>query len=220
MVWQALGAAVLGGAVDNFFDRKSLNDQWSYMEGKGLTPQEIVGSASPGRGSSASSVLGNQAAAAAMQRKQQKFEAAERDKDRAIAMRGQDTQVQTAQLSSGASRYGSDVQAKIAAGKLALERDQFDNITLPDALRRSVTESPSWKRRQIMAQMGVDNMIGTIISARYGVDPMDHERMRELSDSDFRKIVTAIYGLQSNIFAETAGAATVVDNGVSEILGR
>jgi len=233
------GLSVLGakkGADINVdAQQKSMQNNWRFMERKGLTPQEIAGSgAAGGVSSSAGNTLGNQAGAFAQQALQHRQEVRERDKDRAVALRGQNLGLQQTQLAAnasvqssgiaaGASRYSSDNSRAVAEMNNALSRDRFQNIDLPDALRRSVTESPAWKRLQILAGMGVDNMIGTAIGNKYGLDPMDPDALSSMSASDFRKMVTEIYGIQSRIFGESAGSATVISNGLNEAgasLGR
>jgi len=226
---KAVLGSVAGGAINRHFNRAGQRDSFEYMESKGLTPQEIAGSGAAGQGSSGvGNVLGNQAAELERIRRQQQYDEKQRNMDRQIALRGQDMglkQTQTAAnasitssaLSAGASNYASDQSADIARMNNALARDTYQNITLPAALRNAVTQAPAWERARIMAQMGVDNMIGTAIGNKYGLNPMDPRALSSMSDSDFRKMVTEIYGVQSRIFGESAGAATVIGNGMSEI---
>jgi len=227
-----LVSTFVGGALDSYFANKNLSDKYSFLEGKGLTPQEIAGSGLSAQGGpGAGQVLGNQAAEQARQLRQQRYDEKQRNLDRAVALRGQDTSLQNTQIAAGANvqssaiaaganRYSSDNSRAVAEMNNALARDTYENVTLPDALRKSVTEAPAWKRLQILAGMGVDNMIGTAIGNKYGLDPMDPDALSRMSDSQFRKMVTEIYGIQSRIFGETAGAATVIGNGVNEAIGR
>jgi len=223
-----LGAGV-GAEIDRNRDSNALRDKYNYLERKGLTPQEIAGSSFGANPSTTSAnTLGNQAAEMAKLKAQQRYDEKQRTADRAIAVRAQDVStantqvaananVQSSALAAGASRYSSDSSRAVAEMNNALARDRFTNIEIPDALRKAVTESPTWQRLRILAGMGVDNMIGTAIGNKYGLDPMDPDALSNMSDSDFRKMVTEIYGLQSRIFGETAGSATVVGNGLSEI---
>jgi len=228
LVKSILGAGI-GARIDRDRDSGALRDKYNYLERKGLTPQEIAGSSFGANPSTTSAnTLGNQAAEMAKLKAQQRYDEKQRTADRAIAVRAQDvstanTQVaadaniRSSAMAAGASRYSSDNSRTIAEMNNALARDRFTNIEIPDALRKAVTESPTWQRLRILAGMGVDNMIGTAIGNKYGLDPMDPDALANMSDSDFRKMVTEIYGLQSRIFGETAGSATVIGNGLSEI---
>jgi len=240
MDWLTAGAQVLGGiagsfvggSMDRHFDQKARSDHWDFMEDKGLTPQEIAGAGAAGssRGSGASSVLGNQAAELARIRQQQQYDEKQRDIDRAVVMRGQDNSLQQTQIAANASMqssrtsadasiFSAQTQERIAQGRLALERDRFENISLPQALNDLVTSTPEWKRQQLLASMGVDNIIGTLIAGARGLDVMDPESLKRLSDAEFRSLVTDIYGLQSNVFSEAAGLGLTVNNNLRDILG-
>jgi hypothetical protein len=105
------GGAVLGSAADRYFDKKALEDRYGFLASKGLTPQEIQGVSglAGGAGSNVGSVLGNQQAELARIRQQQEYDERQRNIDRAVTMRGQDAQVQSAQTAAGASMYATDV---------------------------------------------------------------------------------------------------------------
>jgi len=200
--------AVASGVVGSYFDRKKQADSYSFLEGKGLTPQEIAGSGAAGQGQSGvGQVLGNQFNQLESQRIEQAFAERERDKDRALQMRAQDMGLQQSQISAGAQMYGANTQAQIAAGQLGLARDRFDQVEMPQALREAITNSPSWKRTQILASMGVDNILGTSIAQRFGVNPMDSNAVKAMSQAEFLQMARVIYGMQSNAFGETSGAA-------------
>jgi len=217
MVKGGIGS-LLGSAINRHSDREGMRDRWSYMESKGLTPQEIAGSGAAGGGaSSAGNTLGNQAAQQDAIAAQQAYDEEQRALDRAVQVRAQDVSarntetaanasITSSSLSAGASRNAAATSERIAQMRNALDRGIYENVTLPDALRRSVTESPGWKRAQIMAGMGVDNMVGTAIGNKYGLNPMDPAALDNMSDDQFMRMVTEIYGLQSNIFSEGSGA--------------
>jgi len=208
--------AIAGGAVNSYFQNKSQKDQYNFLEGKGLTPQEIAGSGGAGAtSSSVGNVLGNQQAELTRIREQQRYDEKQRDLDRAVALRSQDTSLQAARTSAGAQMYGADLNARTQAGRLSLDRDTFDNVTLPDALRRSVTESPAWKRSEILARIGVDNILATEVAKRFGVNPMDSSAVTSMSQGEFMEMVKMIKGMQSNVFSEGAGAAMTLGSGIS-----
>jgi len=213
---KSLLGSVAGGLVNRAFDNRKQSDSYDFLAGKGLTPQEIAGSGAAGQGSTGvGNVLGNQAAELTRIQRQQAYDEKQRNLDRAVALRSQDTSLQAARTSAGAQMYGADVNARTAAGRLSLDRDTFDNVTLPDALRRSVTESPSWKRSQILASMGVDNILATEVANSFGVNPMDSSAVRSMSPDQFMEMVKMIKGMQSNVFTEGAGAAMTLGSGMS-----
>jgi hypothetical protein len=230
-----VGTAVLGGATDRYFDRKARDDQFNYLRSQGLTPVEIAGSGfGDGRASGGQAVLGNQMAQQEAMQRQQDYDREQRALDRAVAIRAQDTGLAQSQLSaqatlgaasmsSDASRYSSDTQRLIAEGRLAIERDRFDKLELPKGLNDIVTSSPDWKRQQLLATMGVDNMIATVIAGARGIDIMDPDTLEAMTDEQFRDLVIQIYGLQSTIFRESAGPTTIIDNAINSLrdtLGR
>lgn len=210
-VVRSVGGALLGNALDRRRDSQALRDKYSYLEGKGLTPQEIAGSgfgASPSGG--AANVLGNQSAQLESQRRQLEFQQSERDKDRAVQLRGQDMGLAQSRVSAGAILGSAQLSASTAADRLSLDRERFDNVEMPAALRQSVTEAPEWKRMQILASMGVDNILGTAVAQMYGVNPMDPSAVKAMSARDFGRMAQTIYGMQSNAFGEASGAALAV----------
>jgi len=215
LVKPVLGS-IAGGFVNSFFSKKDQRDKYNYLDSKGLTPQEIAGSSgSAGASSGVGNVLGNQQAELTRIREQQAYDERQRNLDRAVAVRSQDTSLQAARTSAGAQMYGADVNARTAAGRLSLDRDTFDNVTLPDALRRSVTESPAWQRSKILASMGVDNILATEVANSFGVNPMDSSAVTSMSQGEFMEMVKMIKGMQSNIFTEGAGAAMTLGSGMS-----
>ena len=225
--------SVLGGRQDRKRDQQALGDRYDFLESKGLTPQEIAGSgaASGGPSGAAAQVLGNSATKMAQLAEQQRYDQEQRELDRQVAIRGQDASIQNTQtaanasiasssLSAGATRYSSDNAVSIAEMNNALARDRFNNIDLPQALNRLVTTAPAWERARIMAQMGVDNMIGTAIGNKYGLNPMDPAALENMSETQFKQMVTDIYGIQSTLFGEAAGAVAIGSNLPSVLGGR
>lgn len=206
----------VAGKLGNKLDRESSQAQYGFLESKGLTPQEIVGGSMPGQSGSGGAVLGNNYSAQLLQAKQQSYDHLQRQLDRQVAMRGQDTSLQNARTSAGASMYASDNSRRSAVDRISLDRDRFRNIDLPVGLNRILTTTPEWERTRIMAQMGVDNILGTAIANEFGVDPFDKDSLSSMSQSEFREMVRRIYGYQSNVFGETAGASTVIGEGASE----
>jgi len=213
----AVGGQLLGGALDRHNDARARRDEWNFYRERGATLPEIMGAGGVGTGSSTgSTVLGNQAAELTRIREAQNYDREQRELDRAVAMRGQDAGLAAAETSAGASIYSSNTQARTAAARLALERDQYENIALPQGLNDIATSTPDWKRQQLLAQMGVDNAIATAILGAKGIDIMDPDTLSNMSTSEFRDLIRDIYGYQSTVFRESAGAATVIQEGMEE----
>lgn len=217
----------LGAGIDRKSARDQRADQFAQYGALGLTPQEIIGGAAGGTAQGNSTVLGNQAAELAKQQMTMEFQKDQKDKDRALISQGQQVQMANAQTmanasmanaqtAAGASMYGSDTQGKIASAKLALEQDKFKNVQLPQALNDLATSTPDWKRQELLARMGVDNILATAIAGARGIDVMDPATLDKLSDIEFKELVIDIYGMQSHIFGETAGASKIIGDGVNE----
>lgn len=220
----AIGATVLGDRLAEAHDDRIKDADIKRLEALGLTPTEIAGAGAGAGGAAASggNVLGNQAGSMTLQRQQQKFENEQRDKDRAVILQGQQTGLAQAQLSAqatlgaaaqsaGASRYGTDASERLGMARIALEEDRFRNVDLPESLNRQVTNAPAWERQRIMAQMGVDNIIGTAIANKYGLNPMDADALKGMSETQFNAMVRDIYGLQSNVFSEASGGKILLE---------
>lgn len=215
-VSSAMGTMV-GGVADRFNDRRARKNEWDFYRGQGATIPEIMGSGGVGTGSqTGSTVLGNQQAELNRIKMQQSYDREQRNLDRAVLMRGQDAGIQQAGISAGASRYGADVSERIAMAKLDLEKDRYASIELPRGLNEIVTTAPDWKRQELLAKMGVDNALATAIMGSKGIDIMDPNTLQDMSTQEFRQLIRDIYGYQSRVFGESAGAATIVGEGLDE----
>jgi len=142
LVKPVLGA-VASGVIGSVFDRKKQRDSVEYLEGKGLTPQEIAGSGAAGQATTGvGQVLGNQLNQLQSQKIEQDFAERERDKDRAVAIRAQDTSAQASVASAGISaapamgmlpynQNYSEVQARLAAiqGLVAGDRNVREQLS-------------------------------------------------------------------------------------------
>jgi hypothetical protein len=163
--------------------------------------------------------MGNQRSNLQLQQQQQSYDHLQRELDRQVQMRGQDASVESAKIGASASMYGADTSARIADARLALESERFKRIELPKGLSEVITSTPEWKRQELLAKMGVDNVMATAIAGARGIDVMDPDSLKKMSPSEFRKLAIEIYGLQSTIFRETAGGAHIIDSGLREGAG-
>lgn len=210
------GSAYLGNKMDAARDRGALRDKYDFMESKGLTPQEIAGAsfgANPS--SSAANVLGNQAAQQAQLQRQLDFQQAERDKDRALQVRAQDMGLRQTQVSAGAQMYGADVNARTAANALALQRDRYDTIDLPNALLSQQTSTPEFVKALKQMSMGLENVQVEALLTRNGISLSDPNSIRDMSPEAFSSLQRQILSLSSQSRRETAGAADALSEALS-----
>lgn len=223
---RGVGKNLVGGELDRRNARLSRSDEWNFYRSQGVTIPEIMGAGGVGTGpQTASTVLGNQEAQLTAQARAQMYDQGQRDKDRAIALRQQDVGLQQSQIAAnasvasssiaaGASRYGADTAAATAAARLAFERGQYRESILPQRLNDIATSTPAWKRQELLARMGVDNALATLILGSKGLDVMDPSSLSKLSQDDFEELVREIYGYQSHIFGETSGSSVIINQGL------
>lgn len=216
--------SIIGGAID----RSNAKKEYEMQRGLGFTHSEIAGAGGVNASGNAETVMGNQVTQFQAQEKAQQYEMEQRNLDRMVALSGQETQLKTAQMnasatvqaaraSAGASMYGADVQERIAQGRLALEQNRFNQLQLPQGLNDIATSTPAWKRQELLATMGVDNVIATTIAGASGIDIMDPNTLKGMSDAEFQALMIKIYGLQSTVFRETAGSATIINNNLQNL---
>ena len=234
-----------GANVDRDASLGQFKDRYDFIRSEGGTLTEALGVGTGSTAQGATSALGNQATAMATQNNQLQFEAQQRDADRQVQLSGQQAQlqaaqinanasVQSSQISSDATRYssqmslagqqamaaasvyGSKTQERIQNALLAFDQKQYEEVRLPQALNDIATSTPDWKRQELLARMGVDNVIATALAGEYGIDVMDPSSLAALSDSQFRDMVRQIYGYQSQVFGNTAGAAVIIEEGMDE----
>lgn len=132
--------------------------------------------------------------------------------------RGQDIQAETA-------RRGQDANLKIAKDKLALEVKKYKNIELPQAANNIATSTPAWKRQELLAKMGVDNILATAMAGDFGIDPMDPDTLKSLSKEEFKELTRRIYGFSSKIYGEYSGTSLIAERqadkeGVQNFVGK
>lgn len=209
---KAAGTAV-GGFLGNKFaakqggklDRSLATQDYYRMRRLGFTHSEIAGAGDAGAGNAQQAIMGNQHTAMMQMEKQQQYEAEQRNLDRAVQMRAQDMGLAGSQTMAGAQMYGANIQQQIAQARLALDQERFQKIDLPIGLNNAITSTPAWRRTEIVAQMGVNNVIGTAISNEFGIDPFDKKALAAMSQKEFAEFITLIYGMQSGAFSTLAG---------------
>jgi len=194
--------ALAGGAINSIFGRKDMRDKWSFMEGKGLTPQEIAGSsASAGASSGVGNVLGNQQAELTRLQRQQAYDEKQRNLDRAVAVRSQDMSLASAEASAAPMH-----------GRNAIDRNRLNLIDAPRAAQDLITSSPEFRLRQLQMQMGPDNVYAEGLLKRYGLS-LNDDSIAKASPETWNAFVRDFQSYRSQVATEAAGAATALGSG-------
>ena len=220
---------------------------FDFAESKGLTPQEFYGSGAAGGSPTGGSaqVLGNSASQQKLQERDRIYDATQKSMDRAVQMRGQDAQLQSTQIaanasqanastSAEASKYSANIQKAIADGRLSLDRDSFNQISLPAAaanlemteqqtrklIEETATATPKFQRSQKLLSMGVDNTIQTALLQRFGVDITSKSEVAALSDDQFQNILAVLLASGSHAQREGAGILSMGSGIIDSVLGR
>ena len=138
-MWQAIGNAVLGGALSSAFNEYSAGrgegrwrDRISHLQRLGLTPQEIMGSGVGGSGTTSGQSFGNIESLASIEAKKA---AAEKDKLQ------RQTAIDVANINAQSQENVANIQAGTAGQRL-----DFDKTKLEQELKLG------WKRADISQQ--------------------------------------------------------------------
>lgn len=207
MVWSALigaGASLIGGALGRKSDakreRNRQRDEYNFLADKGLTPQEIVGGGAGGISpqGTGESTLGNQLNAVAAMTRQQDFQQAEREKDRALQMRAQDMGLASARVSAAPGLLNAGLNAR-----------QYEDFGRAVGQNTVTTGSPEFLTRQKMMSMGAENVQVQLAADRAGVD-LSGNNIQNMSDSDFAKLQNEFRIVSSQTAREAAGATDVL----------
>lgn len=222
-----IGSSIIGSRLNRRADQRAMKQQFDFYKNQGATLSEIMGNGGvSGDSGNGQAIMGNQLNQVMAQKRQQNFEMREREKDRAIqlasieaGMQNQATaanaQMQSAGMAASANRYSADQQFQTALNRLNLDRDRFSKVDLPKAWRDSINEDPERVKQRIMAQMSADNMFATAVGHHFGVDPF--EGVKGASKEELMEMARYIYGVQSTLFSNSAGASVAVDDGVRSL---
>ena len=130
-IFNAIVSAALAGAVNQRSAKKAegrWRDRWEFMEGKGLTPQEISGSGVSGAGATSGQNLGNMESLARNQlaKAQEKKVGKELQTQLDIAKIGADAQRDVANIQTGQQQRQLEVQKGKIAQEIAIAWDKQD----------------------------------------------------------------------------------------------
>ena len=132
MAWlNALVSAGIAGSINKRSAKQAENrwrERWEYMEGKGLTPQEITGSGLGGAGATSGQNLGNMESLARNQlaKAQEKKVGKELQTQLDIAKIGADAQRDVANIQTGQQQRQLEVQKGKIAQEIAIAWDKQD----------------------------------------------------------------------------------------------
>lgn len=238
--WNVVGPAALGAVLgrkaakegasidDRSYRRRDAYD-WEMGQKRGLTAQEYYGS--PASGGSASSgagaVLGNSSNTAITTASN----AIQKDLDRKTIERGQDAQVEIANIQAGVQTRGQDIDERLRQGELDLKTNTYERVTLPMAaaelriseqrlnvlLNEVVTSSPSFVKQKILLQMGVENTIQTVILKKHKVDPTDQATIDRLSEKEYKYLLAQLFAAGSRFNREIEGISGLAKKKLDEL---
>lgn len=219
-----LGRDIDVGAQQEMFD-------FRINRGKeaGMTDYEMfmgpAGGAGGGTGS-ATATLGNSGDQIRQAQTAQKIASEEKQKDRITSMAQTamqtESQQKVAETQAGVNTRGQDIQEAIAQGKLALDRDTYNNINVPQAaqnLKKTEQETKKLinevatsdkKFQQAMKQlsMGPANLLVELTMRHHGIALNDNSFMA--MDKNKREAILAqILALSSSTYTEGKGAAAL-----------
>jgi hypothetical protein len=168
----AIGQAVasgVGGIINSRIgaaeDRRNARKDYEQQRKLGFTHSEIAGSGGAGASDTMTNVMGNQATQFEAQRRQMEYDNLQRDKDRAVALQGQATQLQAAQTAAAASNYSSDTQREL--GWLLHDREA------QKIANQWANDNPQLQLRLAQMRQGPDNMIADALAIKYQLLPSD-----------------------------------------------
>ena len=231
-----------GALIDRQSAIAQTKDRYQFYSNMGATTQEILGLGTGSTASGASATLGNAYSGNQALAMQQAFQASENEKDRAVQLRGQEVDLAKSQISAGASvqsagisaaaqRYVAGVNKAIADQNLELADRQFRLVTLRESASRlgldqqrliilandAVTSTPDYQLRKLMYSMGAENLMTSIAAESLGLDITDPEAIDALSKQELHDAIIYLTSIGSWSFRESAGGATVIEEGLQDL---
>lgn len=216
---KGLGSLALGAAgthIGNKLAQSAYEDQYGFLTEQGLTPQEIAGSGGYSGPGNPGATLGNNASEMARIAIQQEFEAQQRELDRQTMERGQDASMINTERSASATEASAAMAAGTAANRLDFERQQYEEVTFPQAVNNLITSSPEFVMKRLLLTMGEDNLMTSMRAIDSGIDLNDPST---ITPGKVRELARYIAAQNSTVFQEAMGAAVTAEHG-REFLGN
>ncbi len=233
----AIGGAVLGGAATDYgsrrgasrdykYYRKTAEYDWQMASDRGLTAQEFYGSPASGgsMGSANTQTLGNQYGLQAKAAADRIQENVQRDKDRAVQERGQDTQKEIAEIQTGSQQRVAGQNIEMQQKRLTFDEKVYRETTLPAAaasinktvhetkklVNDIVTSTPKFLRMMKIMTMSADNSLSLATQNMMGIDISDAKQLQSLSPDKKQKLLSALISLKSNASIEFQGVKNTI----------
>lgn len=223
-------------AFGNELDMENQKEMFDYRINQGLdaglTPWEMFTSGAGGAGggtSGSGATLGNNYSQAAVQAEAQ---ANQRDMQQAQIMGNlaavqmqTDAQKEVAQIQSGDTRRGQDIQATIAEARLAFDQNHFDKVVVPQAaadlgiteqqtlkaMNEVVTSNPKFIRAMKQLTMGVDNLYVETLVKEAGASPVSsQEDWDKIPEHKRAALMAALDKARSTTAREIGGLTAVL----------
>lgn len=210
------GATYLGNKLEQKHVGNIKDDDIARMQALGLTPTEIAGAGGIGAGAgSGGAVLGNSAGQRALQAAAQAHEVRERDKDRAVALKGQQTGLAQTQIAAqaslgsssmaaNASRYGSDLRSAVDMARVEMDRMRLPG-ELANLSNQNVTSSPDFQRFMKMLSLSPQNVASANAALGLPFDPLDRAAVQAASPQQRADVLRLLIAMSSGSFREAVG---------------
>lgn len=226
----------LGNREDLRNQNLAYDHRLTRMKEYGLTPTEMFGSPASGSGGGTSgtgSTLGNMASQQAMQASQQRQErnqqmrqlAATLSTDLAKTKMQTDTQKEVAELQTGATTRGQDINMKIAQNVLELDRDKLDLevkkanslIGMQDQktaklINEVATSDPKFQLFMKQLSMGKENLLVELTMQHEGINIQGD--FKNLPKEKRQAIINRLIALSSTVYQEGSGVKAVAEQAV------
>jgi hypothetical protein len=109
-----------------------------------------------------------------------------------------DAQLEIARIQSGDTQRGQNmnfaiqsISAKVAIMEVAMKM-QLQPHHLQRAINEAATSTPEYRRQELILKMGVDNSINAVIQSRFKVDISDQQQIADMSDAEFKDLMSVL----------------------------
>jgi hypothetical protein len=243
---RALERTILGNDLDMENQKEMFDYRINQGKEAGLTPYEMFMGPAGGAGggtTGSGSVLGNQPGQLAAAQMQARAQAASNRTELLAAQMQNRTQlaqsaisaaaqlgtakiqsganIESSNISADASKYKTDLDFLMNSRKLALTRERFNRIDLPQAaanigktyqetkelINRVATSDPEFMVMMKRLQMGPQNVLVEYAINNFGFNPLDKESVQNASNEKKRNFLGLVLGSQSVAVREAFGTS-------------
>lgn len=205
-----IGSDIGGQFLGDFRTRRNTRNQYDFLEGKGLTPFEIAGSGGGGTVKSAGNTLGSGPATQA--KAQQSFQATEKAKDRALALKLGEMQQQDRQSNIAISERAETRQRDVAEMQIHDYAAKYD-VIIKQARQMDFDYHNKWAMKY--ATMSSKNVMMAIMARYYGFSGeqiLSHDgNMSPESMKDLNNLFKDLVSLEATGSRELMGLYNILD---------